>query len=170
MTRDELEQSLGPGALRDLKDGIRCQAEHDANLLADALDRSSLPRQPTQESVNPPSGKMLSLTLLTAAVLRRQRWNDEGHDRYFTSRPPDLAIVLEIMRRLANGTFDDTTAAQARRFAVDTQVFWMRQFCWSARPTLDVDVVLGGPDRFGDQDLDELAEFLWRNRGHHARR
>ena len=164
MTRDELEQSLGPGALRDLEAGIRCQAEHDANLLADALDRISPPTQRTQESANPPSGKMLSLMLLTAAALRHQQWCDEGHDRNFTSRPPDLAIVREIMRRLSNGTFDDSMASLARKFAVDTQVFWMRQFSRSARPKLGVDIVTGGVDLTTEGILQHWADFLWTNR------
>lgn len=147
MTLAELEHSLGPGAYHDLVKGIRCQAEHDADLLADALCGTARPARRRPKCTPLPTGGWVSLITFLAAVLRLRQWRDKGHDRSFTTPPPDLSAAPEIVKCLSDSGGDESVAALARRFAVDVLVFWMANFSWSARRLLGVDVVLRNPTR-----------------------
>ena len=162
------DHALATGAAAALIDGIRCEAEHAADLLVDTLEAHGLIPPEKQQRGSPGQGMSLVLALRTAAVLRRIEWSKNGQDRSVQEAPPEPDLAPNIRDVFRSPAPSEATVA--KRYAVRTLVTWIRNFAWSARKTLKVDVVLGDPDRLGDQGLDELAEFLWRNRGHHARR
>jgi hypothetical protein len=66
---------------------------------------------------------------------------------------PDVEEVCEALEK--------SKAADCKRFAVRTLVTWIRNFAWSARETLGIDVLLrtGGP--LEDTAAETLADFLW---------
>ena len=161
------QHAVATGATAALIDGVRCEAEHAADLLIDTLEAHGAIPPEKQRRRKPVRGLSLVLALRVAAVLRRIEWRENGQDRFVQETPPEPDVAPNMGEVFRSPT--PSELATAKRYAVRTLVTWVRSFAWSARSSLDVDVVLAGPDRFGDQDLDELAGFLWRNRGHHAR-
>ena len=166
MSENEHQHAVAPAAAAALIDGIRYQAEHAADLLIDTLEAQEAIAPEKQRRRKPVRRMSLLLALRIAAVLRRIEWRKNGLDRFVQETPPEPDVGPNLGEVFRSPT--PSELATAKRYAVRTLVTWARNFAWSARSSLDVDVVLGGPDRLRDQDLDELAEFLWRNRGHHA--
>ena len=160
------QHAVATGAKAALIDGVRCEAEHAADLLIDTLEAHGVIPPEKQRRRKPVRGVSLVLALRVAAVLRRVEWRKNGQDRFVQETPPEPDVAPNMGEVFRSPL--PSELATAKRYAVRTLVTWARNFAWSARSSLDVDVVLGGPDRLRDQDLDELAEFLWRNRGHHA--
>lgn len=159
MNLGELKTLIGPSAYRDLICGIRCEAQHDANQLADLLKRISQPAN--NEAPSKKTGvneNALSLALLVAAVLRVQRWRDNAHDQYLSYKP-EWGVVNQIAKHVSNSTFDDEAANNARKFGVDAFTTWIKNFSWSARRTLGIDVVFSNPPALLAR-LDDLADYL----------
>ena len=157
------KHAVATGATAALIDGVRCEAEHAADLLIDRLEAHGLIPPEKQRRRKPVRGLSLVLVLRAAAVLRRLEWTKNGQDEFIQEIPPepDLAPRLDaIFRTVSSGE-----AAESRRYALRTLLAWIQNFSWSARAALGVDVVLGGPGSLDDRKLDELAGFLWRNRG-----
>ncbi|NOX58831.1 MAG: hypothetical protein GXP29_08240 [Planctomycetes bacterium] len=102
MTLDELRRDLGDAAFDDLCAGVACEAEHDANLLADALDRVAPSGKRKTASREKPSFGVVQATALLAMLPRIQRWHD-GDVRYFAKPPPDPAVVIDLLARLGQG-------------------------------------------------------------------
>jgi len=96
--------------------------------------------------------------LLTASILRLQRWSDDGHVRYL-AWPPDLNTARAIAKDLLNGATDQVILAKARQLTVDVLVCWMTHFSWSARRLLGADVVIGRSAPVLCQ-VNLLAEYL----------
>lgn len=95
-----------------------------------------------------------------AAVLQIAAWEKAGLVGQLCLSLPlaDLAYI-DLLKRLRDPSGDDGKASILMR---DVSVAWLRHFAWQAPAILGVDVVVDG--RPSDFDLEELADFLWKNR------
>jgi hypothetical protein len=159
MPFEDLKRALGPAAFDDLYRGIVCEAEHDADVLADALGRqarAAKPSQGTGEALKPELRSVLALLALPPKV---QRWHDGKYIQDFDQLPPDPAVVRGLLKRLSDGSYDDASVALCRTLAVRALVWWMENCSWSARRTIGTEIVLGNPSAAMAQ-VDDVADYL----------
>ncbi len=164
MTLEELRETLGPGAFEDLRLGVVCEAEHDANVMVSGLSTPSARKRRRPDVQYPGRTKSHPIIILAAMLPRIQRWFNDGDVCYFARRPPDPAVVIDLLGRLGRSPIKNEDVALCRKLTVETLVCWMQHCSWSARRTIGAEIVLRTPSALLAH-VDDLADYLGAHRG-----
>lgn len=149
--QQEPKTGVDRNAANRLIEAIGIEARHAADRACDHLLKDGY-RAGDRADLEP--------TLALAAALRQQEWAEQQlvAPREAPSIPASIA--------------DLTAAARGRRSfqrdrsaACGTLAFWIRNFAWTARPRLGVDVRVRGAGSVGGGLVESLADLLWKNRG-----
>lgn len=135
--------------------GMLLLAERQAELTALWLDAVG---HPASKPLGVPPAFLLEL----GAVLQIGQWELTGAFNFLTDELPsyrEAADELSARAQRGPSEFHDLNAAQLSRRVM---VAWLRRFAWHGPTIIGADIVLG--DCNEDDLVEQLAQFLWRNR------
>ena len=140
------------------------EADHAADIFVDELERRKGFPQENSRKRAPTVGPRLTEALRMAAHLRREEWRRQGLDRYLSAYPTGTSGSEDAQVRNSFDSEKPDTSRSDYLFARTTFLLWLRHFSGCGREELGVDVVLGGGDAISDEQLHEVADFLWTHR------